>query len=257
MVLFPPKQLIGMNEWSLPKLRDYLIAEGVGESISLDHLGTLLRQLKVRWRRTKAWKESTAPDFWGKYRAIRRLYQHPSKDGRVICVDEFGPLNLQPGHGTCYAHNGKVKRYGATYNRKLAVRHFLAYYHLTTDRLYGRMTKHKKLPDLMSFMKWVRRRYPIGQTLHVVLDNYGTHCSHELTEWAKRHNVRLYFTPTNASWLNRIQCHFAPLKKFALANSDQRTHQEQDKAIQNYLLWRNRHRSINIQSYAEVRKCAA
>ena len=257
IALSPPKQLIGMNEWSLPKLRDYLVAEGVVESISIEHLRRLLGQRKVRWRRTKTWKESTDPQFWPKYRAIRRLYKHPPDDGRVICVDEFGPLNLQPRHGQCYARDGKVQRHRATYNRKLGVRHFLAYYDLATDRLYGRMTDHKKLPDFMSFMKWVRRRYPNEQTLHVVLDNYGTHCSRELAEWAKTHNVQLYFTPTNASWLNRIECHFGPLKKFALDNSDYRTHEEQEEAIQSYLSWRNRHRSINIQSYAAARKCAA
>jgi hypothetical protein len=27
---------------------------------------------------------------------ILALYDYPSRDGRVICVDEFGPLNLQP-----------------------------------------------------------------------------------------------------------------------------------------------------------------
>jgi len=257
VVLSPPQQLIGMNEWSLPKLREYLMAEGVVASISLDHLRTLLRQRKVHWRRTKTWKESTDPQFWKKYRAIRRLYKHPPQDGRVICVDEFGPLNLQPRHGHCYAYRDKVNRHRATYNRKLGIRHFLAYYDLSTDRLYGRMTRHKKLPDFLSFMRWVRRRYPIEQTLHVVLDNYGTHCSQAFAAWAQAHNVRLYFTPTNASWLNRIECHFGLLKKFALDNSDHSSHQEQDEAIQSYLLWRNRHRSLNVQSYSPARNCAA
>ena len=257
IVLSPPKQLIGMNEWSLPKLRQYLIEQGVVTSISIEHLRTLLRQRGVRWRRTKTWKESHDPDFGRKYRAIRRLYKRPPKGGRVICVDEFGPLNLQPRHGVCQARNGKVTRYRATYNRHLGVRHFLAYYDLKTDRLYGYVTERKKTPDFLRFLKWVRRRYPKTQQLHVVLDNYSTHLSGDVARWARSHNVRLYFTPTNASWLNRIECHFGPLKKFALNSSDHRTHEEQEAAITSYLSWRNRHRDLAIQPQPKTRNRAA
>lgn len=257
VALAPPKQLIGMTEWSLAKLRDYLVEQNIVASISLQHLRTLLRQRKVRWRRTKTWKESSDPRFWAKYRAIRWLYRHPPEGGRVICVDEFGPLNLQPRHGFCLARNGRVVRHRATYNRHLGVRHFLAYYDLRTDRLYGYVTTHKKTPDFLRFMKWISRRYPSGQTLHVVMDNYGTHESRDVARWARTHNVRLYFTPTNASWLNRIECHFGPLKKFALNNSDYRSHEEQNAALQSYLSWRNRHRDISVQAWSKTRNCAA
>jgi transposase len=257
VALSPSRQLSGMNEWSLPKLRQYLIEQGLVTSISIEHLRTLLRQRRVRWRRTKTWKESKDPDFDRKYRAIRRLYKHPPKGGRVICVDEFGPLNLQPRPGTGYARDGKVTRQRATYNRTLGVRHFLAYYDLKTDRLYGYVTQHKKTPDFLRFLKWVRRRYPITQRLHLVMDNYGTHISGDVARWARRNNVRLYFTPTNASWLNRIECHFGPLKKFALNNSDYRSHGEQEAAIYSYLLWRNRHRDLTIQPLPKARNRAA
>ncbi len=257
VVLSPPKQLIGMNEWSLPKLRTYLVEQGILASISIEHLRTLLRSRRVRWRRTKTWKESHDPDFDRKYRAIRRLYKHPPKDGRVICVDEFGPLNLQPRHGLCQTRGGKVTRYRATYNRTLGVRHLLAYYDLKTDRLYGCVSKHKKTVDFLRFLKWVRGRYPRWQRLHIVLDNYGTHLTGQVARWARRTNVRLYFTPTNASWLNRIECHFGPLKKFALNNSDHGNHEAQEAAIHSYLLWRNRHRNLTIQPLPEARNRAA
>ena len=256
--LSPPKQLIGMTEWSLPKLREYLIEQEIVASISVEHLRRLLRERGVRWRRTKTWKESNDPDFDRKYRAIRRLYDRPPAGGRVICVDEFGPLNLQPRHGTCVVGPGKrVERHRATYHRHLGVRHFLAYYDLKADRLYGYVSQHKKTLDFLRFMRWVRRRYPIRQRLHVVLDNYGPHLSADLYHWARRSNVRFYFTPTNASWLNRIECHFGPLRKFALNNSDYRTHQEQEAAIQTYLRWRNGRRGIGLQSLPKTRKRAA
>src|SRR3954451_8684849 len=101
VALSSPKALIGMSRWSLDKLRQYLAEQHVMGPISREWLRTLLRRLKVRWRRTKTWKESDDPRFRQKYRRIRALYRRRPEAGRRICVDELGPLNLQPRHGTC------------------------------------------------------------------------------------------------------------------------------------------------------------
>ena len=249
VALAPPKELIGMNPWSLPKLRTYLIEQKIVRNISIEWLRQLLHRMRIRLRRTKTWKESTDPEFWRKYRAIRRLYRHRPANGRRLCIDEFGPLNLQPRHGHCYARNGRVRRLRATYKRTLGVRHFLAVYDLETDRLNGQFTTHKTWVEFLTFLKWVRRRYPPQQVLHIVMDNYGPHLKSEVQMWAALHKIRFYFTPTDASWLNRIECHFTGLKKFALTASDYRTHQEQQQAIKDYLDWRNRNRSLSMQSW--------
>jgi len=256
VALSSPKVLIGLNQWSLPKLRGYLIEQKVVAHISVEWLAQLLHRCKIRLRRTKTWKESTDPLFWPKYQAIRRLYRRRPDGGRRLCVDEFGPLNLQPRHGQCLACKGqaKVKRLRATYNRKGGVRHFLAFYDLETDRLYGRFTRRKTWVQWLSLLKWVRRRYPAGQALHIVLDNYGSHLKAEVLLWAATHNIRFYFTPTEGSWLNRIESHFTGLKKFALDSSDHRSHQEQQEAIESYLAWRNRKRPLSCQSWQEYKR---
>jgi transposase len=254
VALSSPKALIGMTQWSLPKLRAYLIEQGILPSISIEWLRQFLQRCKIRLRRTKTWKESTDPLFWRKYRAIRRLYRQRPRGGRRLCLDEFGPLNLQPRHGQCWTGPGKgVDRLRATYQRKGGVRHFLAVYDCETDRLYGRFTKHKTWVEFLSFLKWVRRRYPSEQSLHVVLDNYGPHRKAEVRAWAATHNVRFYFTPTQASWLNRIECHFTALKKFALATSDFRSHEEQQESIEDYLSWRNGRGRLSMQSWKSHR----
>jgi transposase len=235
IALSSPITLIGMSQWSLPKLRQYLIEQKIVANISIRWLGEILRRYQVRLRRTKTWKESTDPLFAQKYRAIRRLYRHRPSQGRRLCIDEFGPLNLLPRHGHCYQGPSKrVTRVPANYNRKLGVRHFLAYYDLETDRLYGRFTEHKTAKDFLSFLKWVRSRYPRSQTLHIVMDNYGPHITDAVLTWAKSRNIRVYLTPTNGSWLNRIESQFTALKKFALQPSNYRSHEEQQAAIESY-----------------------
>jgi transposase len=253
VALSSPKSLIGMNQWSLPKLREYLVQQRIVSSMSIEWLRQFLHRTKIRLRRTKTWKESTDPLFWQKYRALRRLYRHRPANGRRLCVDEFGPLNLQPRHGQCWARDGRVRRLRATYRRTGGVRHFLAVYDLETDRLYGQFTQRKTWVEFLAFLKWVRRRYPSAQVLHIVLDNYGPHLKAEVRVWAATHRVRFYLTPTEASWLNRIESHFAALKKFALDNSDHRNHNEQQEAILDYLSWRNRQRLLATRAWKPER----
>jgi len=249
IALSPPKQLIGMTVWSLSKLRDYLIAQKIVEAISLEHLRQILRRCKIKWRHTKTWKNSTDPEFWLKYRRIKRLYAKRPRDGRRISIDEFGPLNLLPRHGRHYAKTGHVDRLRATYNRHGGVRHMFGAYDLERDTLVGTFTSKKNWMTFLVFLKWLRQKYPRHETLHIILDNATFHRKAEVLKYAATHKIKFYWTPTNASWLNRIECHFTALKKFALDNTDYRSHAEQQDAIQQYLSWRNRKRNISVQNW--------
>lgn len=249
ITLSPPMELIGMTVWSLPKLRDYLQAQNVVESISLESLRQILRRHKIRWRHTKTWKDSKDPEFAAKYRRLRRLYARRPKGGRRICVDEFGPLNLLPRHGLHYAKTGHVGRLRATYHRKGGVRHMFGAYDLERDTLTGTFAAKKNWESFLSFLKILRRRYSRQETLHIVLDNATYHGKAEVQAYAKTHRIKFYWTPTNASWLNRIECQFTALKKFALENSDYQSHEELQHAIESYLAWRNGTRPISIKDW--------
>ena len=80
-----------------------------------------------------------------------------------------------------------------------------------------------------------------------MLDNVGYHRKAAVLAYARKHDIRFYWTPTGASWLNRIECHFTALRKFALDNTDYQSHEEQQAAIQSYLAWRNGRRNISLQ----------
>jgi hypothetical protein len=62
----------------------------------------------VSWQATKTWKASNDPDFVEKIDRVLDLYDHPPAEGRVICVDEFGPLNLLPRAG-CQTGTSRLK----------------------------------------------------------------------------------------------------------------------------------------------------
>lgn len=63
-----PPDLLGQPfmRWSLAKLRDFVVAEKVVESISVETVRQLLRANKVKLRRTKTWKECNDPKLRSK-----------------------------------------------------------------------------------------------------------------------------------------------------------------------------------------------
>lgn len=77
------------------------------------------------------------------------------------------------------------------------------------------------------------------QRLYIVEDNLSPHHNKIIKKWAKNNRVTLVFTPTNASWLNHVECHYAGLKEFAISGTDYGDHRELAAEIRHYLRWRN------------------
>ena len=62
------------STWSLSKLAEFLVAEGVVDDISHEGLRVLLHQEGVSFQVIKTWKQSTDPDFEAKKNRILELY---------------------------------------------------------------------------------------------------------------------------------------------------------------------------------------
>jgi transposase len=233
-----PRDLgLAFSTWSLAKLAEYLAAAGIA-AISRESIRQILRAGGVRWQATKTWKASSDPDFIPKMRRVLDLYDHPPGDGRVICADEFGPLNLQPRPGRAWRPAGHPARLRACYRRTGGVRHMIAALDLATGQVLYRIRARKRWHEMLSFLKLLRRRWP-GQKLYVIMDNFSPHKHAEVTSWAAANDVELVFLPTYASWLNWIESEFAAVRYFALNGTDHRSHAEQGDAIAGYIRWRN------------------
>ena len=88
----------------------------------------------------------------------------------VICLDEFGPLNLQPHPGRQWARRGdcagpRRRRRRATYKRPHGVRHLLAAYDLSRDRLYGHIKLRKGRTEFLAFCRYLRSLHPENKRL--------------------------------------------------------------------------------------------
>lgn len=230
--------ITGHSTWSLKTLAEHLLKRKVVASISREHLRRILRKGGVSWQTTTTWKSSNDPDFIAEMQRVLDLYDHPPEGGRVICVDEFGPLNLMPRKGKRWRPEKSPARLRATYNRYHGVMRMIAALDLVTGKLYYRIRKRKRWREFLSFLKTLRARWP-GETLYVIMDNYSPHKHPEVRSWAAEHDVELVFLPTYGSWLNWIESEFAALRYYALNGTDHRSHDEQNAAIAGYVRWRN------------------
>jgi transposase len=258
----PVEHDLPFSTWSLTKLADFLVAEGVVDDISHEGLRVLLREEGVSFQKVKTWKRSKDPEYAVKKARVEHLYAiadrevvpEPGEPEVVFCLDEFGPLNLQPHPGRQWAERGGKhkdpereprRRRRATYNRTQGVRHLFAAYDLATDRLYGHVKLTKNRTTFLEFCRYLRSLYPTGVRLAIVCDNYSPHLTtrkcRRVANWAEANNVEIAYTPTNSSWLNRIEAQFTALRYFALDGTDHASHREQSSMIRRYIIWRNKH----------------
>ena len=169
-------------------------------------------------------------------------------------MDEFGLLSLQPRPGRQWAAvSGKSaepgraprRRLRATYTRTSGVRHLFAAYDLAEDKLYGHIKPRKTRARFLEFCRYLRSLYPSSVRIAIICDNFSPHLTTRkdarVGAWAKASNVEIAYTPTNSSWLNRIEAQFTALRYFTLDGTDHASHKEQASMIRRYIIWRNNH----------------
>jgi len=258
----PAEHDLPFSTWSLAKLADFVVAEGVVNDISHEGLRVLLREEGATFQRLKTWKASKDPDYAEKKARVEELYAIADREAApedsdpevIFCVDEFGPLNLQPRPGRHWAAvSGKGQEPGraprprmrATYTRTEGVRHLFAAYELGEDKLFGHVKPRKTRARFLEFCRYLRTLYPPATRIAIICDNFSPHLTttrdSRVGAWAKANNVEIAYTPTNSSWLNRIEAQFTALRYFALDGTDHASHKEQGSMIRRYIIWRNNH----------------
>jgi transposase len=258
----PVEHDLPFSAWSLSKLAEFLVAEGVVDDISLEGLRVLLREEGVSFQRLKTWKTSKDPEYAVKKARVEHLYAIADREVTpdagepevIFCCDEFGPLNLQPRPGRQWAAvSGKGKEPGraprrrmrATYTRTAGVRHLFAAYELGEDKMFGHIKPRKTRGRFLEFCRYLRSLYPPDVRIAIVCDNFSPHLTTakdgRVGGWATANNVEIAYTPTNSSWLNRVEAQFTALRYFALDGTDHATHKEQASMIRRYIIWRNNH----------------
>ena len=126
---------------------------------------------------------------------------------------------------------------------KAGVRHLFAAYELGEDKLYGHIKPRKTRTGFLEFCRYLRSLYPPSTRIAIICDNFSPHLTTakdtRVGTWAAANNAEIAYTPTNSSWLNRIEAQFTALRYFTLNGTDHASHKEQASMIRRYIIWRN------------------
>jgi len=230
------------QEWSLSRLRREAIRQGIVESISIEWLRIILHDAALNYQEAKTWKESHDPLFAKKKKSIESLLRKKHNPPVVVAADEMGPLSLIPQKGRGWHPAGSPHRIPANYTKKKGVRHLFGAYHVAGNRMWGRLERRKGGKPWLRHLKSIRQRFPAEQRIYVIQDNLSAHTTPEIRQWAQENRVTLVPTPTQASWLNPIECRFTEVKSLVFAGSNYQSWGEVGQAMRRAIAYRNTHR---------------
>jgi transposase len=216
----PDSQGAALTRWSLPRLADHLAEQGIAQ-ISPAHLGRVLSEAGLSFQRTRTWKASPDPDYEPKAARILELKAGPPPDGgHVIAFDQMGPISLKPTAGSGWATRRRPERQRATYHKRHGTRYVFGAYDLHEDRLRVRLRPRRRGSDNLAFMGQIRGAIPARRRIYWIQDNLSANWTPDVRTFAAANKIELVPTPTYASYLNPVECHFFPIAEFVVNNAD-------------------------------------
>jgi transposase len=216
----PDRQGVALTRWSLPRLADHLSDNGV-VAISAAHLGRVLAEAGLSFQRTRTWKASPDPDYEPKAARILELKAAPPPDGgHVIAFDQMGPVSLKPTAGAGWAGRKRPERQRATYHKRHGTRYVFGAYDLHEDRLRVRLRPRRRGRDNLAFMAQIRGAIPARRRIYWIQDGLSANWTPDIRTFAAANRIELVPTPTYASYLNPVECHFFPITEFVVNNAD-------------------------------------
>lgn len=216
----PDGQGVPLTRWSLPRLADHLADSSVVQ-ISPAHLGRVLAEAGLSFQRTRTWKASPDPDYEAKAARVLELKAAPPPDGgAVIAFDQMGPVSLRPMAGAGWAPRGRPERQRSDYNRRHGTRYVFGAYDVHEDRLRVRLRPRRRGSDNLAFLAQIRTAIPARRRIYWIQDNLSANWTPDIRAFAATHNIKLVPTPTYASYLNPVECHFFPISEFVVNNAD-------------------------------------
>jgi transposase len=185
---------------------------------------------------TKSFKLSRDPKFLEKLTDVVGVYLTPPQNAVVLCVDEKSQIQAldrtQPGlplkPGRCGTYTHDYERHGTTT--------LFAALQIVEGRVIGQCYPRHRHQEFLKFLQRLDAEFPGGMTLHLILDNYGTHGHPRVQRWLARHpRFVLHFIPTSSSWLNLIERWFAELSQKAVRRGVFRSVADLEHAITAFL----------------------
>jgi len=219
----------GATHWSTRQLAS---AQGVSKNT----IARVWQEHQLKPHLSKSFKLSRDPKFVEKLTDVVGVYLTPPQNAVVLCVDEKSQIQAldrtQPGlplkPGRCGTFTHDYERHGTTT--------LFAALQVVEGKVIGQCYPRHRHQEFLKFLRRLDEEFPGNVTLHLILDNYGTHGHERVRRWLARHpRFVLHFIPTSSSWLNLIERWFAELSQKAVRRGVFRSVEDLEQAIAAFL----------------------
>jgi transposase len=218
------------QRWSGEKLAQVAVEPQIVAGSAPGTIRTWLRADKIKPWRYHSWQHSTDPQFVEKALPVLDLYaQAPALQAQgelTVCADEKTSIQArQRVTPTTMATPGEVRQGADRYKRLGALPLFCALV-VASGLTFAQTRLRKEFADFKAFLgDFLPSPLCVGvQVVHLSLDNGPTHAPKQLGMWlASRElafEVRLYWLPKYASWLDQVEIIFSKVQRDVLTPTD-------------------------------------
>ena len=214
-----------------------------------EHTGFSATTIRRVWQRngikphlTRTFKLSRDPRFEDKLLDVVGLYLKPPDHALVLSCDEKSQIQAlnrtQPGLPMKTGRAGTLthdyKRHGTTT--------LFAALNTLDGTVISMCEPHHRHEEWLKFLRLINRKTPKHLTLHLIVDNYGTHTHPDVQAWLDKHSrFVMHFTPTSASWLNMVERFFRDISEKRIKRDSFTSVAELELAIELYIANHNAH----------------
>jgi len=219
----------GSTHWSTRKMAQT-------QGVSKNTIARVWQDHQLKPHLSKSFKLSRDPKFVEKLTDVVGVYLTPPQNAVVLCVDEKSQIQAldrtQPGlplkPGRCGTFTHDYERHGTTT--------LFAALQVVEGKVIGECYPRHRHQEFLKFLRRLDEEFPGNVTLHLILDNYGTHGHERVRRWLAAHpRFVLHFIPTSSSWLNLVESWFSQLSQKAVRRGAFRSVKELEQAIAAFL----------------------
>ena len=237
--------------WSGEKLAQVAIEQHIVTHIAPGTIRAWLRQDKIKPWRYHSWQRSTDPHFVDRASPVLDLYEHAqalaAQGEAVVCSDEKTSIQArQRVSATQAAAPGYPLHVADRYKRMGAVQLFCALL-VASGVTFARTRSGKTFADFKAFLLelFQSARCAGLKVVHLILDNGSTHAPKQLGPWMASlelaFEVRIYWLPTHASWLDQVEIIFSKVQRDVLTPNDFPSTLALEKQLKTYFAELNQH----------------
>jgi transposase len=237
--------------WSGEKLAQVAVEQGRVSSIAPSTIRRWLREDKIKPWRYHSWQHSTDPQFVEKATPVLDLYaQAPALQVQgelTVCTDEKTSIQARRRVTTTKAAApGEVVQVADRYKRMGALQLFCALV-VASGLTFAQTRTSKKFVDFKAFLRaFFQSALCVGiKVVHLILDNGPTHAPKQLGTWLASlelsFEMRLYWLPKYASWLDQVEIIFSKVQRDVLTPNDFPSTLALERNLQAYFTELNQH----------------